>query len=124
MLLIRLVLPRSPGRLPTRTAIQSATAAIQTITVNDTQLPSVTSDFCDRGPALAANHDLINVGLSGGNFSDNCPGTTRQIMIFGNEDDETDLGDGNFSPDARKHRHRVVAIALRKNRRRHGKGFI
>jgi len=79
----------------------SATAAIQTITVNDTQLPSVTPISVTAALLWPPNHDLINVGLSGGNFSDNCPGTTRQIMIFGNEDDETDLGDGNFSPDAR-----------------------
>ena len=43
---------------------------------------------------------MINVGLSGGSFSDNCPGATREIHVFGNEDDETDAGDGNFSPDA------------------------
>jgi len=38
--------------------------------------------------------------LSGGSFTDNCPGATREILVFGNENDETDTGDGNFSPDA------------------------
>ena len=29
-----------------------------------------------------------------------CPGATREIHDFGNEDDESNTGDGNFSPDA------------------------
>src|SRR5215510_2901130 len=79
---------------------QANTRTSFTVTVNDTEAPSVTPISVGLPTIGSVNHDMFNVGLSGGSFSDNCPGATRQILVFGNEDDETDAGDGNFSPDA------------------------
>src|SRR5262249_14851066 len=80
---------------------QANTTTSFTVTVNDTEPPTVTPIAVTTPTLPYLNHELINVGLSGGSFSDNCPGaTTRQILVFGNENDETDTGDGNFSPDA------------------------
>jgi uncharacterized membrane protein len=71
------------------------------VTVNDTQPPSVSPITVASSSLWPPNHDLINVGLAGGSFSDNCHGATRQVLVFGDEDDETPTGDGNFSPDAK-----------------------
>ncbi|HXU35283.1 MAG TPA: HYR domain-containing protein [Blastocatellia bacterium] len=72
-----------------------------TVTINDTEPPSVTAITVATSSLSPPDHNLINVGLAGGNFSDNCPGATRQVLVFGDEDDEAETGDGNFSPDAR-----------------------
>jgi hypothetical protein len=79
---------------------QAATNATFTVTVNDTEPPQVSPISVTLPIIGSVAHDLFNVGLSGGSFTDNCSGATRQILVFGNEDDETDVGDGNFSPDA------------------------
>jgi len=100
----------------------SATSATQTVTVIDMQLPSVspiTLAIASLGPP---SHDLVNVGLAGGSFSDNCPGSTRQVLVFGNEDDETDVGDGNFSPDARD--INIGTLRLRSERIGGGNGRV
>jgi len=79
---------------------QANTSTSFTVTVNDTEAPAVTPISVAISTLGPPNHDMINVGLSGGSFTDNCPGATREILVFGNEDDETNTGDGNFSPDA------------------------
>jgi hypothetical protein len=79
---------------------QANTTTSFTVTVNDTEAPAVTPISVTTPTLGSVNHDMIDVGLFGGSFSDNCPGATRQILVFGNEDDETNTGDGNFSPDA------------------------
>jgi hypothetical protein len=43
----------------------------------------------------------VNVGLAGGTTSDNCAGSTMKVLVFGNEDDETNTGDDVSSPDAK-----------------------
>jgi hypothetical protein len=79
---------------------QANTSTSFTVTVNDTEAPVVTPISVTTPVLGPPNHDMINVGLSGGSFTDNCAGATREILVFGNEDDETNVGDGNFSPDA------------------------
>jgi hypothetical protein len=78
---------------------QASTSTSFTVTVNDTEPPTVTP-ISVANPTLGSNHDMIDVGLSGGSFSDNCGSATREVLVFGNEDDEGNAGDGNFSPDA------------------------
>jgi len=74
-------------------------------------------------PALwPPNHDMNNVGLSGGSFTDNCAGATRQILVFGNEDDLGDPGDGNFSPDANN--IDIGTLRLRSERGGGGQGRV
>jgi len=46
------------------------------------------------------NHNLVNVGLAGGNLNSGCT-STRQVQVFGDEDDQTNTGDEVFSPDAK-----------------------
>ena len=79
---------------------QANTSTSFTVTVNDTEAPMVTPISVAIPTLGPPNHEMINVGLSGGSFTDNCAGATREILVFGNEDDETNTGDGNFSPDA------------------------
>ncbi len=100
----------------------SMPSATQTITVNDTQLPMLSAIAVATSSLWPPNHDLINVGLSGGGFSDNCPGATRQVLVYGDEDDETPTGDGNFSPDARN--IGIGALRLRSERNGDGDGRV
>ena len=93
-----------------------------TVTVNDTQPPSLSPIAVAISSLDPANHNLVNVGLSGGSFSDNCPGATRQVLVFGNEDDEMDTGDGNFSPDATD--INIGTLQLRSERVASGKGRV
>jgi hypothetical protein len=72
----------------------------QTVTVNDAQAPTLSLLSVATASFWPPNHNLLNVGLSGGNLNDNCPGSTRQVFIYGDEDDDTETGDGNHSPDA------------------------
>jgi hypothetical protein len=46
------------------------------------------------------NHNLVNVGLAGGSLNSSCT-STRQVQVFGDEDDQTNTGDGVYSPDAK-----------------------
>src|SRR5262249_11853346 len=101
---------------------QANTTTSFTVTVNDTEPPTVAPISVAISTLGPVNHDMINVGLSGGSFSDNCPGATRQILVFGNEDDETNTGDGNFSPDASN--IDIGTLRLRAERIGGGKGRV
>jgi hypothetical protein len=59
---------------------------------------------------------MVNVGLTA-SATDNCPGALPlTVRVFGDEDDETATGDGNFSPDAKD----IAPIALRLRSERRG----
>ncbi len=71
-----------------------------TVTVQDTQLPIVSCSVAVSS-LWPPNHNLINVGLAA-SATDNCPGPPAiQVLVFGDEDDESATGDGNHSPDAK-----------------------
>jgi uncharacterized repeat protein (TIGR01451 family) len=77
-------------------AANNTASATQTITVKDTQAPSLSSSVTVRTMGPPFNHALINVGLAA-LFSDNCPGLgPLQVSVFSDEDD----GTGTHSPDA------------------------
>jgi hypothetical protein len=70
------------------------------VTVNDCQVP-VVSCAVATSVLWSPNHNLINVGLSG-SAADNCTANpTIQVLVYGDEDDETPTGDGVHAPDAR-----------------------
>src|SRR6185369_14191556 len=69
-----------------------------TVTVNDTQAPVVTCSVATT-TLSPPNHNMTNVGLTA-SATDNCPGVTISVAVFGDEDDLEDTGDGVFSPDA------------------------
>jgi len=88
--------------------------ATQTVTVNDTQAPRVTSSVAVTMMGEPFNHALINVGLAG-TASDNCPGLgPLQVSVYSDEDD----GIGAHSPDA----FDVGLLTLRLRRERNGYG--
>ena len=85
------------------------------VTVQDVEPPKV---LCAVGtPRLwPPNHNMVNVGLTA-SATDNCPGALPiTVRVFGDEDDETATGDGNFSPDAKD----IAPIALRLRSERKG----
>ena len=68
------------------------------------------------------NHNLVNVGLTAIATGD-CPGPkTIQVSVFGDEDDLSDGGDGNFSPDAKD--IGVGTLRLRSERDGNGDGRV
>jgi hypothetical protein len=91
-----------------------------TVTVNDVQPPVVTCNVSTTTlwPAL---HDLVNVGLSA-SATDNCPGTTISVAVFGDENDEEGTGDGTFSPDAKD--IALGTLRLRSERKGDGDGRV
>jgi Carboxypeptidase regulatory-like domain/HYR domain len=91
-----------------------------TVTVNDTQAPAVTCNVSTT-ELWPANHDLINVGLTA-TAGDNCPNVTVTVKVYGDEDDETPTGDGNFSPDAKN--IGVGTLRLRAERKGDGDGRV
>jgi len=70
------------------------------VTVVDTTRPTVTCAVAV--PSLSPpNHGLVNVGLTA-SATDICDGAPPVVVtVFGDEDDETPTGAGNFSPDAK-----------------------
>jgi hypothetical protein len=65
---------------------------------------------------------LINVGLAA-TATDNCPGElTLQVMVFGDEDDEEQTGDGNHAPDAKD--IALNTLRLRSERKGDGDGRV
>ncbi|HXI90883.1 MAG TPA: carboxypeptidase regulatory-like domain-containing protein [Blastocatellia bacterium] len=91
-----------------------------TVTVNDVQPPVVTCNVSTTTlwPPL---HDLVNVGLSA-SATDNCPGTTISVAVFGDENDEEATGDGTFSPDAKD--IALGTLRLRSERKGNGDGRV
>jgi hypothetical protein len=70
-----------------------------TVTVNDVEPPKVTCSV-GQGRLRPVNHNLVNVGLAV-TATDNCPGPLPiTVRVASDEDDETQTGDGRFSPDA------------------------
>ena len=68
------------------------------------------------------DHNLVNVGL-GASVKDVCnPNPVTKVLVFGNEDDETPTGDGNFSPDAKN--IGLTTLRLREERKGDGRGRI
>ncbi|HYO64206.1 MAG TPA: proprotein convertase P-domain-containing protein [Pyrinomonadaceae bacterium] len=72
----------------------------QTVTVADGQNPSVSPITVLQTSLWPGNHDMINVGLAGGAYSDNCAGSTGEVLVYGDEDDDAPTGDGTHSADA------------------------
>ena len=87
----------------TDTKLDGTTATCSfTVTVNDTEDPTLDAITVAETVLPQSSHNLVNVGLSGGAFNDNCPGSTRQVFVFGDEDDETPTAPHEvFSPDAK-----------------------
>jgi hypothetical protein len=90
------------------------------VTVNDTQRPVVTCGVATTS-LWPPDHNLINVGLSA-SATDNCPGTTISVAVFGDENDEEPTGDGNFSPDAKN--IAPGTLRLRSERKGNGDGRV
>jgi hypothetical protein len=68
------------------------------------------------------SHGLVNVGLTA-NASDTCdPQLAITVEVFGDENDETPTGDGNYSPDARD--LAVGRLRLRAERSQNGDGRV
>ncbi len=76
-----------------------ADEATTSVTVVDTTPPVVSCSLAV--PVIQqTNHNLIDVGLAG-QARDACDGELPvAVSVFGDEDDESQTGDGNFSPDA------------------------
>jgi photosystem II stability/assembly factor-like uncharacterized protein len=91
-----------------------------TVTINDTERPVVTCNVSTT-TLWPANHELINVGLSA-SATDNCPGTVISVAVFGDEDDEEQTGDGNYSPDAKD--IGLGTLRLRAERKGNGDGRV
>ena len=69
-----------------------------------------------------ANHNLTNVRL-GASVSEACDSNPAiEVKVFGNEDDETPTGDGNFSPDASA--IALNSLRLRSERKGDGDGRV
>jgi photosystem II stability/assembly factor-like uncharacterized protein len=86
----------------TDTRLDGSTATCTfTVTVNDTEPPTISPITVALSSLWPSDHNLINVGLAGGTIGDNCSGATRQVFVYGDEDDQTNTGDGVNSPDAK-----------------------
>ncbi|HEY9283364.1 MAG TPA: HYR domain-containing protein, partial [Pyrinomonadaceae bacterium] len=90
----------------------------QTVTVQDTQKPSLLSSVAVALMGPPFNHALINVGLAA-SASDNCPGLgAYQVSVFSDEDD----GPAPHSPDATT--IGVGTLKLRRERNGEGDGRV
>ena len=86
------------------------------VTVEDNEAPQLTSSVA-VSTLSPPKHDLVNVGLNA-TATDNCGSPVITVEVFGNEDDEMDTGDGNFSPDAKN----IAPVTLRLRAERQGSG--
>src|SRR4029077_6649492 len=86
------------------------------VTVEDNEPPQLTSSVAVSS-LWPPKHDLVNVGLNA-TSTDNCGSPVISVKVFGNEDDEMDTGDGNFSPDAKN----IAPLTLRLRSERQGRG--
>ncbi|MFN2514712.1 MAG: carboxypeptidase regulatory-like domain-containing protein [Pyrinomonadaceae bacterium] len=93
----------------------NSTSCQQTVTVNDAQLPVVTSSVTQSSLG-SPNHNLINVGLAA-SATDNCPNPIAllSVKVFGDEDDDAATGDGNHSPDAKNIGLRTLLLRTERN---------
>jgi len=83
----------------------NATECTQTVTVEDREAPVVTCSVEDDMLSLMLwppNHNLETVGLNV-SVGDNCDeNAVITVMVFADEDDEEQTGDGTHSPDAKE----------------------
>ena len=77
--------------------------------------PTVTSAV-STSSLWPPNHNLVNVGFSAA-VTDTCAATS-EILVFSDEEDQAETGDGNFSPDAKD----VALGTLRLRAERNAKG--
>jgi len=88
-----------------------------TVNVVDATPPTVTSSVTEAS-LWPSNHNLINVGLAVSR-TDNCtPNSTVQVLVYSDEDDDEETGDGNHSPDAKD----LAPGSLRLRSERNGNG--
>lgn len=91
------------------------------LTVEDT-MPPVLSCSVITPVILQTNHDMVNVGLAS-RARDLCEGELPvAVSIFGDEDDEAQTGDGNFSPDAKN--IDIETLRLRAERKGNSDGRV
>jgi hypothetical protein len=92
-----------------------------TVNVVDATSPTVASSVTEAS-LWPPNHDLINVGLAV-SLTDNCtPNSTVQVLVYSDEDDEEETGDGNHSPDAKD--LAPGSLRLRSERKGDGDGRV
>jgi len=93
----------------------------RTVIVEDTTPPEVdTSVAIDL--LWPPNHNLINVGLDA-RIHDACDSSPKvRVMVFGDEDDEEQTGDGHHSPDAKNIWFRT--LRLRSERKGNADGRV
>ncbi len=75
----------------------SLTPALQTVTVNDTELPVVSNPIPSPNTLWPPNHEMVNVMVSY-TATDNCPGLNCILTVASNEP-INGLGDGDTAPD-------------------------
>ena len=89
------------------------------VTIEDTTPPVVECTVAES-ELWPPNHDLVDVGLMA-TATDLCAGTLPgTVEVFGDEDDEMQSGDGNFSPDAKQD----PALRLRAERQGNSDGRV
>jgi hypothetical protein len=92
-----------------------------TVKVEDHQAPTVTSNL-SLTQLWPADHTMKNVGLTA-SATDNCDSNlTLVVKVYGDENDEEPVGDGNFSPDANN--IAVGTLRLRSERKGDGDGRV
>ena len=92
-----------------------------TVTVVDTTPPVVTSSL-SLTQLWPPDHTMKNVGLAA-SATDNCDSNlTLVVKVYGDENDEEPVGDGNFSPDANN--IAVGTLRLRSERKGNGDGRV
>jgi hypothetical protein len=99
---------------------QTATA-VRLVQVRDTIAPTVNA-FVAKNSLWPNNHNLINVGF---NYTaeDACdPQPLVRVMVFANEDDEMQTGDGRHAPDAKNISR--TTLRLRAERKGDGPGRV
>jgi len=93
--------------------------ATVSITVNDTQGPSI-SVSTTKTMLWPANHDLIDIGLTYSATDNGCTGTaTTSVAVFSSEDDVTQA-DGDQSPDAKG----MLLLRAERDARNNGRVYL
>ena len=78
-------------------SIGQTSTATQTVTVSDSQPPSITNVSVSNAQLWPANHKMVNVKVSY-EAADSCGSATTSISVTSNEP-ENGLGDGDTGPD-------------------------
>lgn len=95
-----------------------------TVKVVDTTPPVVTCSVAtpDLNTTTQTNHNLTTVGLAA-TAVDVCEGAlSTSVLVYGDENDEEDTGDGKYSPDAKN--VAVGSLRLRNERKGSGDGRV